>query len=511
MDKRAQRRDWSHRIREKVDIFGQAAEAFSPTFGALMKNLVETDKEIRGYLSEGGVSLKDVLKQAKSNYNRKEYMAVVSKLDFFHDRIETVVNKLKTLSNTIDEAHEEFIFKDLPDDTMTGLKSLQRKFQTKKAAHKTEIVKNAIFDDLWYALTNDRSKAMRGWEKRYPTKMKILKSETNALLITSNNLFSLLLKSLKEMSAGRAARNLERYIKASEKLIQEYDKYNNAFKAYYDKNIENFLAKLVAKEAERAAEAEKAKETEVTTESPDDSVDSYSPAMTNRNPGSQNYDPQSFSVAPDDAGVSSFSPAPGSQNFDPQSVTDRTKLPYAATMPAQSPNLVSPEIVEELGSGPTTQRSPGWVQHEEAKPQSGPFSVSPNAVREPQTTPRDAALPPALTPRTHQNTLENQILEQNKQNLQAPQLSPDLQQEVAKQVQQQNQQAVTPAPKKPKPKLRAKPAKEAALLSTLEVLSSESPETLALEIYKYAKSIESEDPETSSKLLVITRKILNNK
>lgn len=253
MDKTAQKRRWRDQILEKVDIFGRGTEALSPTFSKLMDQLRSTDDKIREILLEDDPRIKDILKSARSNFNRREYMTTVSSLVVFHGKLESVINELKGLTALVDEAHSEFVYKGLPSDTLKDLRKLREKFET-KANLKTNFVKEAGLADWWHVLTQERGRALRGWEKRYPSKMRQLKNETASLLNKSDQLFNILLSTLKDMSAARGSRNIDKYLKATEKLMSRFDDYHNEFKEYYKNNVKNFLEKLYAEEEKKKVE-----------------------------------------------------------------------------------------------------------------------------------------------------------------------------------------------------------------------------------------------------------------
>lgn len=490
MDKRAQKRDRLHKLREKIDFFGQAAENFSPKFGNLMEKLRQTDEKVRESLLEEDPRLKDVLKSARSNFNRREYMTSIAELKKFHDKMDAVVKILKGLMIDVDEAHNDFIFKDLSSDTISGLKSLRDKFEEKKAASRAELlVKEAgIGGDLWHLLTEERPKAMRAWEKRYPGRMKELKTKTNGLIRKSEVLFSTLLVSLKEMSSARAARNLDKYVKAVEKLVTRYDEYNVEFKDYYQKHIQGFVNKLLAQEAEKAKTEEmgKAVKTEET------------------GLGNKEIAPPS-SRGPD---TSPFAPSPGSQSFDPSSFKDPLDIDNRSVGPASSKWMTPPSNYDGLRSeidptGPTLPSPRVEMQD--------PISEPPHAVRSPAVPqssgtrsidvvnpviPKAPRVPEDLLPSSVRKELQQQTptvrpgAKHAPDTIPAAQWAPDTE--------------INPSKIGPGTLRSAHP-----LVKTLQVLSAERPEVLALEISKYATSIQKTNPIASAKLFAIVEKILN--
>lgn len=464
MDKRAQKRRMFDKIREKVDIFGHAAEEFSPTFNKLMTELRNTDVMIRDSLLEQDPSLKDLLKSARSNFNKREYMASVTDLKSFHDKIDVVVRVLSHLQRNVDEAHNEFIFGGLPQETITGLKSLKDKFDEKKnASQENSLVKEAIFSDLWYALTHERGKAMRGWEKRYPQKMRKLKAETNSLIRKSEGLFSQLISSLKEMSSARAARNIEKYVKAADKITEKFTIYNAEFKTFYESNIKNFLEKLLLQEAEQNKK-EEIKSVETSDTAVGDQEIS-APATKKEN--------TLFQALPNDTVES-----PKTKKDPITSITEG--LPRTQKDP-----ITSVEVPSSRMGPPTPPQSSGTRTR---LPEIDPSNPFPRPPRLPQDL---------ITP-----DVREELIQGTKTNPAAP---------MAKrpQVSEPPSTEMTGEPifdpeHSPYTYRSAHP-----LLKTLQVLSSENPQLLAVEISKYAKSIETTDPKTSSKLFALVGKILN--
>jgi len=463
MDKLAQKRKWRHEIREKVDIFGRGAEALSPTFAALMGKLRETDEKIRASLLEEGVKLKDVLKSAKQNLNRREYIQAVADISTFHEKLESVADILKNLDFDVDAAHHEFLETDVPAEAIQKLKNVQERIRNKKnkkAAQKVwinKIEKRGGLSDLWYALKSDRGGALRGWEKRYPSKMKALKNQTAALINKSEFLFGTLLSSLKEMSSARGARNLDRYLSASKKFVGSFNLYDTQYEKYYADNIDGFLEKLVAKE-KAAAVVEESKKVktpdtglgEQSVTQPGTPVPSGAPAASQE--PSENY----F--------VPSVRPLGEYEEAHPDTVRDLTPPSHTtdapqALSPGQLPTISPPKVLEvPLQSGP-------------------PSNIIQNPTPEElyKQVQQRGGIQQALIPTELKDTQRSQELVSG-------------------------------------PKINSPGStKLNNFISTLEVLSNENPEILALEINKFAKSIQATNYQTSLKLFAIVEKILDGK
>ncbi len=232
-----------------TNVSGIAAEKFfNPEFKQVMESLREKDNSIRALVSgkeiEGAdpgpdpVSLKDLLKSARSNLNRREYMTAVAELGRFHKKLFDVAQALKALEFDVDKVHHEFLFKDLSEEHKQQLADLKTRFAT---ANRQTIVKEASIMDFFYNIGTKRGRALAAWEKRYPKQVNKLKKDTASLLTRSEAILGQLLGALKEMASARATRNVDNYMKAADKVTKSYQVYDKSFKDYYISNIEGFL------------------------------------------------------------------------------------------------------------------------------------------------------------------------------------------------------------------------------------------------------------------------------
>ena len=144
MQKTSQKRSMLNKIREMTNVSGIAAEKyFNPQFEEVMNNLREVDANIRSIaagkpLDNGNpgsdpVALKDLLKSAKSNLNRREFMMSVAELGRFHKKIADIVLELGRLQNKVDEVHHQFLFQDLGDEHKKELKRSEKQVGCKQA------------------------------------------------------------------------------------------------------------------------------------------------------------------------------------------------------------------------------------------------------------------------------------------------------------------------------------------------------------------------------------------
>jgi hypothetical protein len=252
MQKTAQKRSILNKLREMSNVSGIAAEKFfNPQFQKVMESLRAKDDQIRSIVSgvaigDGDpgpdpVSLKDLIKSAKSNLNRREYMSAISDLGRFHKKIFDVSQEIKTLSLDIDSVHHEFLFKDLGDEQKKHLQDLKTRFANDQ---KNSIIKEASIMDFFYNIGTKRGRALAAWEKRYPKQVGKLKKDTFDLLKNSEKVLSEILSSLKEMASARSTRNVDVYVKFCKKITDKYESYDSLFKSYYTDNVKGFLEKV---------------------------------------------------------------------------------------------------------------------------------------------------------------------------------------------------------------------------------------------------------------------------
>lgn len=252
MEKTAQKRSILNKLRELSNISGIAAEKFfNPEFKRVMESLREKDSSIRSLVAgkeiEGGdpgsdpISLKDLLKSAKSNFNRREYMTSVAELGRFHKKLFDIIQVIKSLDLEVDQVHHEFLFKDLGDEHKKQLESLKTRFAKDQ---KDLLVKEASIMDFFYNIGTKRGRALAAWEKRYPKQVGKLKKDTANLLGKSETFLGQMLAILKEMASARAERHIDNYMKAADKISKAYQNYDKLFKDYYMSNIKGFLEKV---------------------------------------------------------------------------------------------------------------------------------------------------------------------------------------------------------------------------------------------------------------------------
>ncbi len=258
MQKFAQKRTFLNKMREMVNVSGKVAEEyFKPQFKALLNNIRKRDDTIRSIVAgeklgdsaiSSQISMKELLKSAKTNFNRREFMTALSYLGKFHEEIVKVVAEIKAIDENVDEVHDQFLFEELKNEHKVQLMSFHNKF--KQANARYELIKEAgKISDFFYSLSQ-RGRALSAWEKRYPKEVGKFKDGISELIDKSQGLYSTIIASLKDMAKARSVRHPGDYMSAAKDILAEADKYENGkggFKEFY-KNVlagdKGWLAKM---------------------------------------------------------------------------------------------------------------------------------------------------------------------------------------------------------------------------------------------------------------------------
>jgi len=258
MQKTAQKRNILDKIDEFADLSGRAVESVlgsDPEFKKLMDSLREKDNKIRSIASgetvedadpgDDKTNIKDILKSANKNFNRREYMKCIAELSRFHKKLKDIVAEIESFNLDVDSAYHQFLYEDKEDDKSEEYRKHLRDLRTRFATNKkNELVKEAGITDFFHNLLSGRGRALKAFEDRYPKKVKELKSATSRLLSQSDSVLKNLLSTLKEMARSRSTRNIDAYVDGTKKIVKSYIGYNTTFKAYYDGVALDFLNRL---------------------------------------------------------------------------------------------------------------------------------------------------------------------------------------------------------------------------------------------------------------------------
>lgn len=257
MQKTAQKRSLINKLREFTDIGGKAAETdwvLNPVYDSELKKTMDdlrekTDDPIRAIVSgeqidtapapDDGLSLKAVLKNAQSAINRRQYMVAAANIGKFHRKVELINDILVLFKGNLDKIHTQFKRAPLSESDLKELQETRARIKKIKELNK----KANIFADWYHNITTDQGKALAFWEKRYPNKVKSLKTDTDNLLKASESLLKTIISTMGTLGKYRANRQPDLYIEESRKITSSFSKYNNVFDAYADKHMD-FLEKM---------------------------------------------------------------------------------------------------------------------------------------------------------------------------------------------------------------------------------------------------------------------------
>jgi hypothetical protein len=471
MQKTAQEMGRWNKFREKTNISGLATENwFDPEFKEIMDNLRnKTDDPIRTIISgksigkypTDGVSCKELLKSARSYFNRREYMKTVADLGRFHKKLQDVVEILKKFNVNIDKVHGRFLF----DEVTPGgkgynpeyakyLHDIKTRFsEPKKADMQHTFVKEAGIIDFFKNIGSKRGLALAAWEKRYPGKVKELKKSTTYLLDQSDNLLKQTLYYLKSMATARANRQVDEYKQAGDKITEYYNIYDGIFKKYYNDHLKTLMD---AQEfVEKVVPVENATELGSTDigkpdGKPTGTPSKDKPAYTSSTIDVMTPSPELSSVTP---GV--VVPSGGSQEMA------LFQTPFPSGFVGAPRGLVRPTTQQPTTTAPVVQTTTAPVVPEDA-----PFNA-------------------AMTP------IQRAQLEENKR------AKEEAEKKAKESANAQNRPTHPPGRK----------GGHSKFIESLESLSGEHPIILAKVILKYANSIEKSDPLFYNQLINIAKSI----
>lgn len=539
MDKTAQKRQIGllNKLREDTDIPGKLTEKVSPEFASLMEKLRTIDNEVRelAISDENGGTLKSLLKVAKSNFNRREYVNTVIYLGKFHEKLQEIKDKFGSLQKDLTKAHNEFLFGDLdPDQKDFLMKKMPGKFapksKEKKASYADLIVKEAGVSDIWHNMTTERGKALKAWEKRFPQFAKTLKKETEKMINRSEVMFQVLTSTLKTLAAERANRRLEEYVKNAEGFSKKYEQYDDFFNEYYNSNVSRLIETQksidsdVASKIEEAIPADTIEETskaekaeEIIAPESVETPNSFNPGHEPTPPSS--YSPKTENVGPlsppsGGGGEPANFPTPPSYTGVHPDVAEKMKMleqqmeetPSApenvasvraprTVIPSTNRDFVAPPIdsrfdsegepVFQLNNAPRTQKVPSMPYMSTERPVQP--SASGITLKDPSINFLNPSIPKApLVPRE----LQNISLFDGDQKGTIP--------------------AAPLALRGPDTEIDSPRTQKSAeqFVAELSAIAHESPIVIANKIVKFANSIANSDKATSDKLLSIARTIL---
>src|SRR5580693_6246194 len=119
--KTAQKRSVLNQLREKINMPGNYLEGFfKPELDRVMTSLKELDDRIRAVLTgkkignaeppADGLAAKDLVKSAKTNFNRREYIAGIVDLGKFHKKMFDITQDVSKFFVDVNKIHNKFLF-----------------------------------------------------------------------------------------------------------------------------------------------------------------------------------------------------------------------------------------------------------------------------------------------------------------------------------------------------------------------------------------------------------------
>lgn len=247
MDKNAQQRGLQNKLHELLQVPARSAENFfKPELKRVMETLVNADDVIRSTLAgekigkatpEDKVSAKNLLKEAKSFFNRREYMSAAANLGRFHKKMQDVAKVIDGLKLNVDGLHHQFLFNKLPKEHYQQLEDLEKRFASARLEYFT---KEGGLMDFFSNIGTQRGRALGAWEKRYKNKVEPIKEGTRQQLESAEELLNDVLSTLKTMATARVTRNIDNYVEAGKGLSQVISRFETGggkgggFKDYYN-------------------------------------------------------------------------------------------------------------------------------------------------------------------------------------------------------------------------------------------------------------------------------------
>jgi hypothetical protein len=296
MNKIAQRRGLLNQLREKVNAPGSYLEGlFKPELDRVMISLKEIDDRIRAILSgtkigdaeapEDTISAKDLLKSAKSKFNRREYMTGVADLGRFHKKMWEVSKDIGNFLVDVNKIHHKFLFEGLKDKDQEHVKKLREHMETlqkKSDIVETYFIKEANILDFLYNVRTTRGRSLAAWEKKYGKQIKDLKEGGEKLIADAQRLLDNTLSYLKQMATARAVRRPDEYVEIANKIKAEFNRFDSGdkgFRNYYNTAVVPWLK--IKDEVEAKENAAPAPAVPANKEVPDLNVPAAKPPVSN--------------------------------------------------------------------------------------------------------------------------------------------------------------------------------------------------------------------------------------
>lgn len=250
--KRETGRGFFNELREKMNMPGSYLDKFfKPELERIMGALRGVDDKIRAELTGKQIgdsaptiekAAKDILKDARRNFARREYMTGIADLGLFHKKMAEITKEISKWEVDVNRIHHRFLFQGVDEDRIKGLRE---HMESKKAQERYErLVKEAGIMDFFYNLVSPRGRGLAAYEKKYPKITKDLRDGGAKLLDSADTLLANTISLLKDMATARATRRPDDYMDAANKIVAEYNKFDagdKGFRSYYQNAVLPFM------------------------------------------------------------------------------------------------------------------------------------------------------------------------------------------------------------------------------------------------------------------------------
>jgi hypothetical protein len=375
MDKNAQQRGITNKLHDLIQFPARSAENFfKPELKRVMDQLINADDVIRSTLAgekigkatpEDKVSAKTLLKEARSFFNRREYMSAAANLGKFHKKMQDVVKVLEELKLNIDGIHHQFLFNKLPKEHYQQLEDLEKRFATARLEYFT---KEGGLMDFFANIGTQRGRALGAWEKRYEKKVGPIKEGTLQQLESAEELLNEVLSTLKVMATARVTRNIDAYVEAGKNLAPVIKKFEaggakgGGFKDYYNNIVKPWWSDFRKSQLQPSPVMDPGdgKTIELATEPdkkqsvvpPNIPIDLARPGTQALNRLEEKYGPASGVPTPGNNPGFGYIPIPGTSNAPlpppPNAPTNVEPPPTVPSLPPTSEGFTSDEVAKEL-------------------------------------------------------------------------------------------------------------------------------------------------------------------
>lgn len=269
MDKTAQKRNLLNKLYELGNVSAWSAENFfAPELKKIMNRLVEADDVVRSALAgekvgKGApadpVSAKQLLKDAKQDISRREYLSAVASLSRFHKKMQEVSKVIHELDLNVSNIHHQFLFNQLPNKHREQLEDFEKR--TAAADTLDDLTKRGGLIDFFHNIGTQRGRALAAWEKRYPEVVGKVKQGAINQLEASQRLLDEVLTHLKTLASLRAGRKIAKYLEVAKQVetaFTAFDTGKDGFRVFYNSTIKPYMD--AQRQIEKDEEARKAKE-----------------------------------------------------------------------------------------------------------------------------------------------------------------------------------------------------------------------------------------------------------